>query len=102
MNNKLQPQIIDLTVPAASEKPTPKPIKLIGCFQDYLYESSHKFQFDTPPEESYVYLSHLNNAKIIKRLTVLGKSEYPILCGMSLIEVDGMVFLGWWNDGVLA
>lgn len=100
---KQNPQIIDLTIPAAPEKPAPKPIQLVGCFQDYLYnDPSHKYQFDTPDEPLRLYDPFLNNAKIIKRLALLNEKMYPILRGMSLIEVDGVVFLGWWNDGVVA
>lgn len=101
--NKPQPQIIDLTIPAAPEKTALKPIELVGCLQDYIFEdkdNSYKFRFNTP--EKYLYDSFLNNAKIIKRLTVLGGRAYPVLSGMSLIEVDGIVFLGWWNDGVVS
>ena len=100
---KQSPQILDLTIPAAPEKPAPKPIQLVGCFQDYLYnDPSHKYQFSTPLDDRYEFRSHLNNAKIIKRLALLNEKMYPILRGMSLIEVDGVVFLGWWNDGVVA
>lgn len=93
------PQIIDL---AATEPSKTKGIQLVGCLQDYFYESDHKFQFDTPDESLRSYGSHLNNAKIIKRLAILDEKMYLILKDMSLIEVDGCVFLGWWNDGVVA
>ncbi len=99
-----QTQIIDLTIPAATEKPAPKPIELISCLQDHIYmDDSRKFQFETQKDSKRVYSYVLNQAKIIKRLTVLDKDKYPFhLTGMSLIEVDGIVFLGWWNDGVVA
>lgn len=99
---KQNPQIIDLTISADPVKPVPKPIELVGCFQDHLYDDlAHKYQFFTPLNDNYGFHSHLNNAKIIKRLALLNEKMYPILKGMSLIEIDGCVFLGWWNDGVL-
>lgn len=97
---KPQPQIIDLTksqTPAAL-----KPIELVGCLQDFDFEDQdHRFQFNTEGGPSS-FDSTLKKAKTIKRLAILGR-EYPHLkcMNLSLIEVDEVIFLGHWNDGVV-
>lgn len=57
--------------------------------------------------ESYYFLNsnydqYLKDAKLIKRLA---KLEFPAysgeICELSLINVDNVIFLGEWNDGVV-
>lgn len=91
---KTQPQIIDLTksqTPAAF-----KPIELIGCLLDRNFDEMYHYKFCT---SDYAYFA--NKTKTIKRLALLG-NEYPALKGLSLIDVDGVIFLGYWNDGVVS
>ena len=89
------PTIVDLTTPAPTAKIL-KPIELVACFQDYIYEDdAHKYQF-----ESSDFSHFLRGCNSIKRLATL-EAKYPTLKEFDLIEVDEMIFLGRWNDGIV-
>ena len=93
----MNPTIVDLTTPAPTAKIL-KSIELVACFQDYVYQdnATNKYQFSAG---DYSYF--LRGCKSIKRLSKLPISKYSTLREFDLIEVDGAIFLGRWNDGIV-
>lgn len=92
-------EIIDLAAPLATQK---KKIELVACFKDFKFNKDNAcFDLNTYRFSDGDYSYFLKDAKQIKRLSILNDHKYPKLQGMSLIEVDGAIFLGLWNDGVI-
>ena len=90
MNTK----IIDLTKIeiAAQEPKKPVPIELVACLQGSKNAEGYY----------YFYVSDydtLRHAKIIKKISEL--EAYKLKDGLCLLDVDGLIFLAKWNDGVL-
>lgn len=87
--------IVDLTKPETST--LPKPIVLAQCLQD----SSGNKHFSGGD-----FTNYLRSVKVITRLATLkaGSKEYSSFSEKEcdVIMVDGLLFLGQWNDGVVA
>ena len=84
-------EIIDLTIKSSTEQKKKVPIKLIRCLQDCNGATWH-----TDGYANYLRISE----RVIRISALSNYQNLPKDC-TDLIEVDGCIFLGQWNDGVI-
>ena len=92
-SHNMKQVITDLTKPTMPTPPKLTPITLDSCLQD----SDYRREFS-----KCNYASYLKGAEKVTRLTTITTKYYLFHdCERDLIEVDGCIFLGQWNDGVV-
>ncbi|NBR07551.1 MAG: hypothetical protein EBT92_17545 [Planctomycetes bacterium] len=93
-SHNMKQVITDLTKPTMPTPPKLKPITLDSCLQDSVY----KREFSKGD-----FTSYLKYASKVTRLTTITTTQYSSFRDYErdLIEVDGCIFIGQWNDGVV-
>ena len=102
VKTKVGPEIIDLTQ-TLDPKPALKPIFLECCLQDFFYKDGvgeHKYRFSKGDYSHYLKTA----IKVTRLVDFVATGQYDSFGRqkLDLISVDGIIFMGKWNDGIVS